>query len=125
MKPQKLSWVTIPLLIMVILNAIGGLLLIVAGPSMSAAMMQMGDPNMTGAGELSRGLMLGAGLLTLAAAVFTFVVRNAVIAGKNWGRIAAIVLFALNLLSFPLGTILGIFGLIGALDQEVQRYTSR
>lgn len=40
---------------------------------------------------------------------------------KPWARILAIVLSALNLLSVPLGTVLGAYGLWVLLNQETER----
>lgn len=63
--------------------------------------------------------------LTAAFVLLLYFTRRAVLEGRSWGRIVSIVLGVLSLLSFPLGTVLGIFMLIGAFDRDVQRYTSR
>lgn len=39
----------------------------------------------------------------------------------NWARILGIVLSALNLLNFPFGTILGVYGLYVLLNRETER----
>ena len=42
--------------------------------------------------------------------------------GKNWGRIVSIVNAALNLLSIPIGTVIGILVLIYLTKSEVRDY---
>jgi hypothetical protein len=54
------------------------------------------------------GLVLGWGLLKL----------------KPWARIFGIVLCAINLINFPIGTALGIYGLIVLLNGETERLFS-
>ncbi|GGR12600.1 hypothetical protein GCM10008957_26950 [Deinococcus ruber] len=64
-------------------------------------------------------------IVQVGVAVLYFFTLRAVQQGKNWGRIVAIVMFILGLLNFPVGTLLGVFGLIGAFDQEVAAYCNR
>jgi len=52
------------------------------------------------------GIIAGAGLL----------------ARKTWGRILSIVISGLNVLCFPLGTILGVYGLIVLLQDSSSEY---
>lgn len=51
--------------------------------------------------------------------------RRGLLEGKGWGRVSAIVIAVFSLLVFPIGTVLGIFMLIGAFDRDVTNYTSR
>lgn len=44
------------------------------------------------------------------------------LAGKEWGRIVSIVHAALNLLSIPIGTVLGILALIYLVRADVAEY---
>ena len=44
---------------------------------------------------------------------------------KPWARILTIVLSALNLINFPIGTILGIYGLWVLLNKETERLFER
>lgn len=133
-KPQKLSWVTIPLIVNIVLGVLGLLMLPFLGAILSAAFGAAANDASTTAQELQNlqvvkmftgGTLWVSFFIGLAWLVFEFFALRAVQAGKNWGRIAAIVIFILSLLSFPIGTLLGIFGLIGAFDPEVQRYASR
>ena len=40
---------------------------------------------------------------------------------KPWARILALVLSALNLINFPFGTVLGIYGLVVLLNKDTER----
>ena len=134
MKPQKLSWITIPLLINMVLGVLGLLILPFIGAFISAAYGLAANDATTSASDLqSLGivrLFTGATLwitffFSLAWLVFQFFTYRALNEGKGWARIAAIVIAILGLLNFPVGTALGIFMLIGAFDPEVQQYASR
>ena len=121
-RPQKLSWVTIPLLVQGILSIIGGVLLLIAGPTIMSSMMGTGDAEADMIAGFSSGMFVVIGIISIAFGVFYILVQRAVAAGKSWGRIAAIVLGILSLFSFPIGTILGILILIGAFDKDVEAY---
>jgi hypothetical protein len=69
--------------------------------------------------------MMVTGIVAVALAVFLVVVSlPGIIAGigllqrRNWARILAIVLAALNLLNFPFGTALGIYALWALLNEQ-------
>ena len=133
MKPQKLSWVTIPLIVNIVLGALSLISLPLIG-SFVRSMSSLAASDASTTAQDLQGLQVlqvftGGTLwiifvIGLAWLVFEFFTLRAVQAGKSWGRVAAIVIFILSLLNFPLGTILGIFGLIGAFDPEVQRYAT-
>ncbi len=133
MKPQKLSWVTIPLIINIVLGVLSLIALPIIGTAVnSIANLAATDASTTAqdlqglqfARVLTGGTLWVTFIIGIAWLVFQFFTLRAVQSGKSWGRVASIVIFILSLLSFPFGTILGIFGLIGAFDPEVQRYTS-
>ncbi|ADV68572.1 hypothetical protein [Deinococcus maricopensis] len=127
MVPQKLSWVTTSLIITMVLGVLGLLLL----PFLGGFLNMVLGASSENAQELQIArLFTGAslwvsGLVGIAWLVFEFFTFKALQAGKSWGRIAAIVIGIISLLNFPIGTILGIFMLIGAFDPDVQRYASR
>ncbi|MDB5046696.1 MAG: hypothetical protein JWQ08_2746 [Deinococcus sp.] len=133
MKPQKLSWVTTPLLIMFILQLLGLLILPFLAPVMNSIMGAAATDSTSGITADQLGLMrvfTGATLwitfvVAAAWAIFVFLTYRAVGQGRGWARIAAIVIAILGLLSFPIGTILGVLILIGAFDPDVQRFASR
>ncbi|WP_420594746.1 hypothetical protein [Deinococcus sp.] len=134
MKPQKLSWVTVPLIVSMILGVLGLLILPFAGAVISAAYGLAAADTATTASDLQAlgfvRFFTGATLwiiffFSLAWLIFQFFTYRALNEGKSWARIAAVVIAILGLFNFPLGTVLGIFMLIGAFDPEVQQYASR
>lgn len=132
-KPQKLSWVTVPLIIQMVLGALG----VVFIPFLIPLVNLVGsDPSAfqdsgSSPAEVKAILAFFAAfiwvfeLVAVAFLVLYFLTFRAVQQGKSWGRIVAIVIFILGLFSFPLGTAIGIFGLIGAFDAEVTAYCNR
>ena len=133
MPPQKLSWVTVPLVLMMVLQALGVLLLPLLVPLLhyvagSPSALQNGGTSPADVGAVLRLLSASVWVievLQVASLVWSFLTLRAVQAGRNWGRTSAVVLFVLGLLNIPIGTLLGVFGLIGAFDPEVTRYCSR
>lgn len=55
--------------------------------------------------------------------LWLYFTRRAVLEGRSWGRVSAIVIGVFSLLIFPIGTVLGIVMLIGAFDKQVVAYT--
>ena len=134
MKPEKLSWVTIPLLIWVILGILGMLSLpflgivlnLIFGAAINDASTSAADAQALGFVRLLTGSTLWVVFFfSLVWTVFQFFTYRALNEGKGWARIAAIVIAIVGLLNFPIGTALGVFMLIGAFDPEVQQYASR
>ncbi|AZI42816.1 hypothetical protein EHF33_08695 [Deinococcus psychrotolerans] len=134
MKPEKLSWVTIPLLISVILSILGMLSLpfigffmnLIFGAAMNDASTTASDAQALGWVKLFTGSTLWIiFFFSLAWTVFQFLTYRAIQEGKGWARIAAIVIAILGLLNFPVGTALGVFMLVGAFDPAVQEYANR
>ncbi|MFB9993787.1 hypothetical protein ACFFLM_17655 [Deinococcus oregonensis] len=133
MKPQKLSWVTTPLLILFIFQLLGLLVLPFLAPLMNTILGAAATDPTSGITDDQLGLLkifTGATLwvsfiIAAAWAAFTFLTYRAAGQGRGWARVAAIVIAILSLLNFPIGTILGVLILIGAFDPEVQRFISR
>ena len=63
--------------------------------------------------------------ITVGLILWLYFTRRAVLEGRSWGRVSSIVIGVLSLLIFPVGTVMGIFMLIGAFDRQVVAYTSR
>jgi hypothetical protein len=135
-KPEKLSWVTIPLIVLLVLQVLGVLLLPLVLPFIAAIanapdLAANADGTTTDPATMKLVLSLISGsiwvveIFQIAFAALYFFTYRAVQQGKSWGRIAAIVLFILGLLNFPLGTLLGVFGLIGAFDAAVTAYCNK
>jgi hypothetical protein len=70
---------------------------------------------------------LAGGLMSLFAVLFLITSLPCILAGygllrkRHWGRVLAIIVSALNLASFPLGTALGVYGLIVLLNDDSRR----
>lgn len=128
-RPQRLSFITVPLLIQLVLNGLSMLILPFSGGLVNTLLAdtarQTGGAALTLSPEQVTTVLWVAFALTAAFVLLLYFTRRAVLEGRAWGRVASIVLGVLSLLNFPFGTILGIFMLIGAFDRDVQRYTSR
>ncbi|MEF2279790.1 hypothetical protein V3W47_15965 [Deinococcus sp. YIM 134068] len=128
-RPPRLAFITVPLLIQIILNALSMLILPFSGGVVNELLAQMaqqtGGQAITLPPEAVTSALWVAFAFTAAFVLLLSFTRRAVLEGRSWGRVVSIVLGVLSLLSFPLGTILGIFMLIGAFDRDVQRYVSR
>ena len=135
--PQRLGWVTVPLIILLVLQILGILFLPLLLPFLTAIMHSAtvtvnNDPATNLSPDTIQTILkfVSASIwvvevIQVGVAVLYFFTLRAVQQGKAWGRIVAIVMFILGLLNFPVGTLLGVFGLIGAFDQEVTAYCSR
>ena len=132
-KPAKLSWVTVPLIIQMVLLALSIMLLPFLIPLINLAASDptvLQDSSTTPAQIRAVLLFFAASvwiieILSIGFLVLYFFVFRAVQQGRSWGRIVAIIVFILALFNFPFGTALGIFGLIGAFDTEVTAYCNR
>jgi len=132
-QPQKLSWVTVPLIIQMVLSGLGVIALPFLIPFFN---LMLSDPSLaqdttTSPAELKAILVFFSAsiwvveIISIAFLVLCFFTLRAVQQGKSWGRVVAIVIFILGLFNFPVGTALGVFGLIGAFDAEVTTYCTR
>lgn len=132
-RPAKLSWVTVPLVIQMVLLALSIVLLPFLIPLINLAASDptvLQDSSTTPAQIRAVLLFFAASvwiieILSIGFLVLYFFVFRAVQQGRSWGRIVAIIVFILALFNFPFGTALGIFGLIGAFDTEVTAYCNR
>ena len=132
-KPAKLSWVTVPLIIQMVLLALSIMLLPFLIPLINLAASDptvLQDSSTTPAQIRAVLLFFAASvwiieILSIGFLVLYFFAFRAVQQGRSWGRVVAIIVFILALFNFPFGTALGIFGLIGAFDTEVTAYCNR
>jgi hypothetical protein len=135
-KPEKLSWVTIPLIIQMVFGALSVIFLpflipvfkaIISDPSFATSMNESGstavDPKTVLAFISSFIWVIE--FFNVAMLVLYFLTYRGVQQGKGWARIVAIIVFILGLANIPVGTLLGIFGLIGAFDAQVTAYCNR
>lgn len=131
MAPEKLSWVTVPLIINMVLNVLALLSLPFLGAlfnmvfSASTADPTVKPEDLQILKFLSGGTLWFLGFLTIFSTWLHWFSYQSLKQGKAVGRTIAIVLGIFNLLNVPIGTLLGIFILVGAFDPAVQRYASR
>ncbi len=132
--PEKLSWITVPLIINMVLSALSLLVLPFLGIIISMVLGISTTDTSLGAEEVqliqavkwvSGSAIWIIGLLGLIWLWIHWYTYQSLQKGKSVGRILAIILALLSLFNLPIGTSLGIFMLIGAFDADVQRYTSR
>ncbi len=98
---------------------VGGALLI--GSSTIAALMPLSDAPAWLSGMLGTLLIVGA-ILLIAMGIVYFLVGRGLWNRKSWARIAAIILCALSIFSFPIGTIIGGFGIyLFGFEENVKR----
>jgi len=90
-------------------GVIGGLVLFFGGSFMATMMPFAGDAGLTNG--MFGGMNVGIAVLTIAIAVFAFFVGLHLWQHKKWARIAALILSILSVLSFPIGTLIGGFGI--------------
>lgn len=128
-KPPRLAFLTVPLLVELIFQAISLLTLPFSGGTLNETLAEYGKLTGTTLPPLSPemiNLVLWISFaITAALILWLYNTRRAVLEGKSWGRVSAIVIAVLSLLVFPFGTLLGIVMLIGAFDRDVQNYTSQ
>lgn len=128
-RPPKLAFVIIPLTIALITQCISLLMTPFMGNDLNATLAEYGKITGTTLPPLSPQMIqmvLWISLfLTMALILWLYNTRRALLAGKSWGRVSAIVIAVLSLLLFPFGTLLGIAMLIGAFDRDVTNYTSK
>ncbi|GAA0504046.1 hypothetical protein [Deinococcus depolymerans] len=125
--PPRLSFITVPLLIALFYNGFSLLSIPFAGSTLNEMLDMMGQgsaPIRLDDAQVSLVLWISFAL-TAALILWLYFTRRAVIEGRAWGRVSAIVLGVLSLLALPFGPVLGIFMLIGAFDRQVVAYTTR
>lgn len=131
-QPPRLLFLTLPLLIGVFYNAISLLTLPFTAPTLTDIMARINEqagtsglpPVQLSPDQLQWVLWLSFAI-TAALILWLYFTRRAVLEGRSWGRVSAIVIGVFSLLIFPIGTVLGIVMLIGAFDRQVVAYTQR
>lgn len=127
--PSKLNWITVPLLALLFVNALGLLLTPFLGPELNnileayGKMMGVVIPPLTQQ-AITTVLWLSV-FLSMVLILWLYYTRRAVLEGKRWGRISSIVIAVLMLLNFPIGTILAVIMFIGIFDRDVMVYTDK
>lgn len=127
--PRRLSFLTLPLMIGLVYNAISLLTIPFSGEMISDMVAEYSRASGVALPTLSPSLIQTAlwisFALTALLVLWLYYTRRAVLEGRSWGRVSSIVIGVLSLLLFPFGTVLGVFMLIGAFDRDVVAYTQR
>lgn len=129
-RPPRLAFLTVPLLAALFVNAIELLLLpfqgqqtIADSQALVAQLLGQKLPPLTN-GEIQTMLWVMFAVTALII-LWLYFTRRALLEGRRWGRVSAIVIGVLSLLILPIGTVLGVVMLIGAFDRDVTSYASR
>ncbi|RJF71902.1 hypothetical protein D3875_10340 [Deinococcus cavernae] len=128
-RPPKLAFLTVPLLISLFTQCLSLLMTPFMGNDLNATLAEYGKLTGTTLPPLPpqtvQAVLWISLILTMALILWLYNTRRALLEGKHWGRVSAIVIAVFSLLLFPFGTLLGIVMLIGAFDREVVNYTRR
>ena len=96
----------------------GGLLLML-GLMIGGAALEVADPEgIEGIGAILAGVGFVAGLFVIAFGALEIIVAVNLRNFKPWARIAQIVISALGLLNFPIGTAIGVYALWALLNKD-------
>lgn len=108
---KVIGWLYIALGVMTLLGAACGAALVVGGGLIS------GDQTAITVTSIVAVVMV---IVLLAVSVPGIIAGAGLLRWKPWARIMALVLAVLNLVSFPFGTILGLYALYALLDDDAQ-----
>ena len=103
------------------LGVLGALLLMMVFGVAAGSVGVSGDPDAAVAIPIIGFVGSWVVLLVLATSLPGVIVGFGLLKLKSWARIAGIVLSAINLIFFPIGTALGIYGLVILLNKETER----
>ncbi|MHA0035349.1 hypothetical protein [Deinococcus sp. PESE-13] len=127
--PRRLSFLTLPLMIGLVYNAISLLTIPFSGTTINDLLADYGkasgQPIPPLSPEMIQTTLWLAFFLTALLILWLYFTRRAVLEGKSAGRVSSIVIAVLSLLFFPFGTVLGVIMLIGIFDEQVTAYLSR
>ncbi len=131
-RPPRLIFLTLPLLIGVFYNAFSLLTLPFSGPTLNDLLIrlnegagQSGLPPIVLSPEQLQWVLWISFAVTAVLILWLYFTRRALLEGRSWGRVSAIVIAVFSLLIFPVGTVLGVMMLVGAFDRQVVAYTRR
>ena len=128
-RPPRLSLLTIPLLLSLVVSAFYLLVVPFLGPHLNEIMAEYDRIYKTSTpplpAELINSVLWTTFFFLAAVILWLYSTYRALLLGKSWGRVSAIVIAVFSLLNFPIGTVLGVIILIGAFDRDVTRYTTR
>ncbi len=109
---QILGWINIGIAIILVFLFIGGSILIgiskQEGSGIASAILG------------SLGLIIG--IIMIAMGIVCLLTANGINNRKNWAKIVGIIIAILSLTNIPIGTVFGIFILIGLFSQEAESW---
>jgi hypothetical protein len=121
---QNIRVLAILWLVVAGIDALGGIFMWVVGSAIFASMAQMNAPPGMPIGFMQA--VFGAlGFLILIKAAVDFVVGWGLLKRKPWARLVTIILSFFTVLSFPLGTALGVYSLWVLLPAQSEREFSQ
>ncbi|MFC6591365.1 hypothetical protein ACFP81_04600 [Deinococcus lacus] len=124
--PAQLKWLTLPLQIALWAHAITLLMIPFAGEYIEAAthdaLKTLGDTSLRVTPALVQQMSWTLFSMVLLTVLALYFVRRGVLAGQRWAWVGSLVVGALLLLNFPLGTVLGLAVLYGALTPAVRAF---
>ena len=127
--PDALKWLTMPLLIELVSNAISLLALPFAQEQLIAQLQstlaEMGMQDLTLTPAMLQSALWTTFFVIMALTVLVYFTREGVKEGKGWAWVMSILIGVLLLLSPPFGTIIGVALLYGAFRPEVRAYFGR
>lgn len=125
-RPPRLAFLTVPLLIGLIYNAVSLLTLPFSGDTLNTLLAQVGAATGDPVAPLTQAQIMTvlwlSFVLTAGLILWLYFTRRAVLEGRSWGRVSSIVIAVFSLLLIPFGTVLGLIMLVGAFDRGVQAY---
>jgi ABC-type glycerol-3-phosphate transport system permease component len=101
------------------MNAVGGLILSLAGGTLIPHLHELGAPPEVPTGFLSS-LLTTLGIVILAKAAFGFFAGYGLLQREPWARVVALVLAFISLFNIPFGTALGVYTMWVLLPGESQ-----
>lgn len=127
--PNALKWLTTPLLIELLTNALSLMALPFAQDSLIAdlqgTLKEMGMGDITLTPELLQSTLWTTFFLMMGLTALLYFTYQGVKEGKEWAWIASLLIGVLSLLNLPFGPLIGIALLYGAFRPDVRAYFGR
>ena len=110
------------ILTIVVVAAVAIIYIVLFGAVFTQMPANPGDPDMTMMWPILVALMIGMVIFTIIFQIPEIVAAYALRNDKPWAKVWTVIASALACLSFPLGTALGVFGLIFTFSDEGKQY---
>ena len=114
---SKINTVGILWMVLGILSILGAVFMVISGGAFMAGMK--GTDQQAG-GAIFAGVMWVIAAFVALIGIIEFLAGSALRKHRPWARIAIIVLSIINLLGFPIGTIVGIYSLVVLLSADAK-----